>query len=1351
MNNLVKRILGTIAVTAAVALSGFILPETVLLPDLSVTASAENTVREVSSWGDLSAALQDDGSVKLTGNVTAGNSDTALEVPAGKYVTLDLNGYKIDRGLKDEDAVSGGNVITVNGNLTLTDNSSGKKGTITGGNNVIYGGGVYVNGGKFTMSGGKISGCSANGDGGGVFVDNGGEFTMSGGTISGCSAPFGGGVYVYKGTFTMSGGTISDCDAGHDGGGVCVDGTFTMSGGTISGCSANGGGGVLVNGTFTMSGGEIRSCSANGDGGGVSVCNRFGATFTMSGGTICGCSANGNGGVYVDGTFNVSGKPVISGNKKGDAENNVVFASNHSTKTINVTGELTTGASIYVTAGKGDAVAVGGGYTLKAEDAEYFHSDSDGLASALVTEDNTKKVKFVGAWVALQSKLDSASTSKTSPTTITLSGDVKADSTDTALEVPAGKYVILNLNGNTINRGLKGKNAVSGGNVITVNGNLTLTDSSTGEPGTITGGKTTGNGGGVYVDSGTFTMSGGTISGCSTDGDGDGGGVYVNGGEFTMSGGTISGCSTYGYGNGGGVYVHGTFTMTGGTISDCSAVLGSGGGVFVNSTFTMSGGTISSCSAKYDGGGVYVSGDSTFTMSGGEIRSCSASSGGGVSVDSFIDDEGDVHSGTFNISGSPVISGNKKGDGTNNVEFASDHPTKTIKVTGALTTGASVYVHAGKNSTVAVGSGYTLKAEDAKYFHSDYDGLASALDNGNIVFMAELPEPANIASVTYNGNAQLPELNFGSETLTKDTDYTVTCKLGDTVVTEMKNAGTYTFTITGIGAYVGTYEKSYTINKKPVTVTADNKTKTVGENDPTLTAAVTGLVGSDTVNYTLSRASGETVGTYTITPSGEAEQGNYTVTYKTGTLTIKAKTVAVTGVTLDKTTAELTVNEKLTLTATVKPDNATDKTVTWTSDYPAVATVSNGVVTAVSAGKATITATAGGKSETCVVTVKAANNGGNNGGNIPYYPTYPTGGSTTTTTTTNTSEPKIEGGSGASGWSNIASEIGKTPEGGSVVIDMGGVTTVPANVLNAVKGKDVDLVLDMGGGVTWTINGKDISSVSGSIDLGVKLGTSDIPVEVKNNVTSERYSTTLHLNHSGKFGFKAVMTVPLRKQDAGLIANLFYYNLSKKALEFVSSAKIDANGNAELDFNHASDYAIVIDDHSLDNPQFTASVDGSSVKLTWDAVSGAAKYNVYVAKNGKWSKLATTKKTMLTVAKLKNNKTYKFLVRAKVNGKLTPVSESYKLTVKVCYKPVLKATTKNGTITLKWSAVNNATEYRVVKYTNGEWKLVKETSKLSQTIRGLKSGKTYKYAVQAKVNGKWTTIGTTSTATVKVK
>lgn len=82
------------------------------------------------------------------------------------------------------------------------------------------------------------------------------------------------------------------------------------------------------------------------------------------------------------------------------------------------------------------------------------------------------------------------------------------------------------------------------------------------------------------------------------------------------------------------------------------------------------------------------------------------------------------------------------------------------------------------------------------------------------------------------------------------------------------------------------------------------------------------------------------------------------------------KTVAVTGITLNKTELTLTAGGKETLTATVKPDNATDKTVTWASDKTGIATVSaGGEVTAVAKGSTTITATAGGKSATCTVTV----------------------------------------------------------------------------------------------------------------------------------------------------------------------------------------------------------------------------------------------------------------------------------------------------------------------------------------------------------------------------------------------
>lgn len=91
----------------------------------------------------------------------------------------------------------------------------------------------------------------------------------------------------------------------------------------------------------------------------------------------------------------------------------------------------------------------------------------------------------------------------------------------------------------------------------------------------------------------------------------------------------------------------------------------------------------------------------------------------------------------------------------------------------------------------------------------------------------------------------------------------------------------------------------------------------------------------------------------------------------------KAATVAVTGVSLDKTEATLEIDGTVTLAETVAPANASDKTVTWTSSDEAVATVANGVVTAKAAGEATITVTTkdGSKTATCKITVNAADAG----------------------------------------------------------------------------------------------------------------------------------------------------------------------------------------------------------------------------------------------------------------------------------------------------------------------------------------------------------------------------------------
>ncbi|MBO6108800.1 MAG: hypothetical protein J6P16_05285, partial [Eubacterium sp.] len=176
---------------------------------------------ETMTWTVLQTLLDQGGTVTLIDDVTAGEGDSALVIPENKTVTLDLNGHTIDRGLKDKTAIEDGNVITVLGNLTLTDSSTEKSGKLTGGNTTGNGGGVYVaQNGTFTMEGGKIDHCTATGensDGGGVY--NYGAFTMEGGTISDCTATGGctatgdysqgGGVYVGKnGAFTMEGGTI---------------------------------------------------------------------------------------------------------------------------------------------------------------------------------------------------------------------------------------------------------------------------------------------------------------------------------------------------------------------------------------------------------------------------------------------------------------------------------------------------------------------------------------------------------------------------------------------------------------------------------------------------------------------------------------------------------------------------------------------------------------------------------------------------------------------------------------------------------------------------------------------------------------------------------------------------------------------------------------------------------------------------------------------------------------------------------------------------------------------------------------------------------------------------------------
>ena len=163
---------------------------------------------------------------------------------------------------------------------------------------------------------------------------------------------------------------------------------------------------------------------------------------------------------------------------------------------------------------------------------------------------------------------------------------------------------------------------------------------------------------------------------------------------------------------------------------------------------------------------------------------------------------------------------------------------------------------------------------------------------------------------------------------------------------------------------------SVSLNKTTLTMLEGDKDQLVATVSPSNATDKTVTWSSSTASV----ASVDNNGNVTASKAGTT-----TITAKAGgksatcSVTVSSSTIAVTGVTLDKTTLALEVGGSETLTATVKPDNASNKMVAWSTDKEAIAKVdANGKVTAVAEGDATITATAGDKSATCKVTVSKA-------------------------------------------------------------------------------------------------------------------------------------------------------------------------------------------------------------------------------------------------------------------------------------------------------------------------------------------------------------------------------------------
>ncbi len=179
--------------------------------------------------------------------------------------------------------------------------------------------------------------------------------------------------------------------------------------------------------------------------------------------------------------------------------------------------------------------------------------------------------------------------------------------------------------------------------------------------------------------------------------------------------------------------------------------------------------------------------------------------------------------------------------------------------------------------------------------------------------------------------------------------------------------------------------------------------------------------------------------------------------------------------------------------------------------------------------------------------------------------------------------PFIKDQDGKNGWDVIRTEEEKAEEGSIINIDMNGSAVVPGDIFDSIKGKDITITFDMGNGIIWSVNGKNVTTdKADDIDFSVKTGTNAIPVDIVNNITGERYSIQLSLSHEGEFGFTAILSINLGKDNAGLTANLYYYNESTGELEFIFADTVAEDGMVSLAFTHASDYAVVIDADSME-------------------------------------------------------------------------------------------------------------------------------------------------------------------------
>lgn len=174
-------------------------------------------------------------------------------------------------------------------------------------------------------------------------------------------------------------------------------------------------------------------------------------------------------------------------------------------------------------------------------------------------------------------------------------------------------------------------------------------------------------------------------------------------------------------------------------------------------------------------------------------------------------------------------------------------------------------------------------------------------------------------------------------------------------------------------------------------------------------------------------------------------------------------------------------------------------------------------------------------------------------------------------------------------FANVIEAVNKAKTGSKIRVNLLKTTKIPASVFESIKGKDMNVTFKVSDQASWIINGKDITgNVTAPIDLGLVVGTSDIPKQKVTALADGNETIQLSLNYDGVFGFEGILRLSVGTDHSGKIANLYYYNETTGKFEYYQAAQVKEDGTVDFKFSHASDYVIVLND--TDMSQTTGSV-----------------------------------------------------------------------------------------------------------------------------------------------------------------